>query len=71
MFKMCNNIIQKENTWKYTNMNPTAPTLHATVKLHKENKPIRPIINWKGAPAYELAEQLTNAAKIPTSTICI
>jgi hypothetical protein len=40
-------------------MNPTAPSLHATIKLHKPNAPIRPIINWKNAPAYELAKQLT------------
>jgi hypothetical protein len=33
-------------------MNPTAPTLHATIELHKNNTPIRPIINWKHAPAY-------------------
>jgi hypothetical protein len=40
-------------------MNPTAPILHATIKLHKPNTPIRPTINWKNAPAYELAKQLT------------
>jgi hypothetical protein len=26
--------------------------------LHKENTPIRTIINWKNVPAYELAKQL-------------
>jgi hypothetical protein len=40
-------------------MNPTAPNLHATIKLHKENKPIRPIINWRNAPAYEIAKQMS------------
>jgi hypothetical protein len=39
--KQRNNIIQKENKWKYTNMNPTATNLHATIKLHKHNTPIR------------------------------
>jgi hypothetical protein len=39
--------------------NPMAPSLHATIKLHKPNTHIRPIINWKNAPAYELAKQLT------------
>jgi hypothetical protein len=47
----CNNIIPKESKWKYINMNPTTPTLHATIKLHKQNTPIRPIINWRNAPA--------------------
>jgi hypothetical protein len=40
-------------------MNPTAPNLYATIKLHKENKPIRPIINWKDAHAYEIAKQVS------------
>jgi hypothetical protein len=49
------NIIPKENKWKYTNMNPMATNLHATIKLHKQNTPIRPITNWRNAPAYKLA----------------
>jgi hypothetical protein len=40
-------------------MNPIAPNLHATIKLHKDNKPIRPIINWRNAPAYEIAKQVS------------
>jgi sugar (pentulose or hexulose) kinase len=40
-------------------MNPIAPNLHATIKLHKQNAPIRPIINWRNAPAYKLAKHLT------------
>jgi hypothetical protein len=43
--KQCNDIIQKQHKWRYINMNPIAPNLYATIKLHKENKPIRPIIN--------------------------
>ena len=62
--KQCNNIIQKEHRWRYTNMNPIAPNLHATIKLHKQNTPIRPIINWKNAPAYELAKQLSKTLNI-------
>jgi hypothetical protein len=58
-FKQCSNIIQKEDRWKYMNMNPTAPNLHATVKLHNQNAPIRPIINWKNPPTYGLAKQLS------------
>jgi hypothetical protein len=37
-------------------MNPIGPNLRATIKLHKQNTPIRPIIN---APAYELAKELS------------
>jgi hypothetical protein len=51
------------------------PSPHATIKLHKPNTPIRPIINWKNAPAYELAKQLTrtlhNYLKLPyTYNVC-
>jgi hypothetical protein len=57
--KQCKYTIQKEKVWKYTNTNTTAPSLHATIKLHKPNTPFGPIINWKNAPAYDLAKQLT------------
>jgi hypothetical protein len=40
--KQCN-IIQKVNRWKYMILNPTAPKLHATIKIYKLNTPIRPI----------------------------
>jgi hypothetical protein len=39
-------------------MNPAPPSFHATIKLHKHNMPIRPVINWKNAPAYQLAKHL-------------
>jgi hypothetical protein len=64
--KQCNIIIPKESTWRYTNMNPVAPALHATIKLHNPNKPIRPIINWKGSPAYEIAKELTKTLATTT-----
>jgi hypothetical protein len=35
-------------------MNPKAPHLYGTIKLHKADKPIRPIINWKNSPGYKL-----------------
>jgi hypothetical protein len=53
--KQCNDIIQKEHKWMYINMNPIAPNLYATIRLHKENKPIRQLIIWNNAPTYEIA----------------
>jgi hypothetical protein len=50
---------QKEKKWKYININPTDPNLHVRIKLHKQNTPIRPIINWRSAPAYKLVKYLT------------
>lgn len=29
------------------------------IKIHKEDAPIRPIVNWKNAPAYKLSKMLS------------
>jgi hypothetical protein len=42
-------------------MNPEAPQILGTIKLNKENKSIRPIVNWKNSPGYKLA---THVAKL-------
>jgi hypothetical protein len=34
----CNSLIKHSDKWKYINMNPEAPPILGTVKLHKENK---------------------------------
>jgi hypothetical protein len=39
-------------------MNPSAPCIQRTIKLHKQEKYIRPIVNWKGSPGYKLAKYL-------------
>jgi hypothetical protein len=50
-------------------MNPKAPHMHGTIKLHKEDKPIRPIDNWTNSPGYKvakhLATQLSNRLSLP------
>jgi uncharacterized protein (DUF952 family) len=40
----CKMTIKQQNKWKYINMNPKAPHLYGTIKLHKADKPIRPIV---------------------------
>ena len=57
-------VIQKSERWKYVNLNPTAPTMRGIVKLHIEDTPIRPIINWRNASGYKLAKML--ARKLTT-----
>jgi hypothetical protein len=42
----------KKHKQKYYNSNPNSPILHALIKLHKTPITIRPVINWKNAPAY-------------------
>jgi hypothetical protein len=51
-------LIQKTDKWKYVNLNPMAPTIRGLINVHKEGAAIRPIINWKNAPAYKLAKML-------------
>jgi hypothetical protein len=52
-------LINKNQKWKYTNLNPSAPTLKGLIKLHKTDQPIRPVVNWQNAPAYKLAKLLS------------
>jgi hypothetical protein len=59
-------------------MNSQAPQRHGTVKLHKPNMPIRPIINWTDSLRYKVAKlinkllnttlQLPNAFNIPNTS---
>jgi hypothetical protein len=39
---------------------PTAPQLQIRLKTHKENYPIRPVVNNINAPTYKLASFLNN-----------
>ena len=48
--------IPHESRWKYTNMNPSAPTIKGLIKVHKPSQPIRPLVNWRNAPTYNLAK---------------
>jgi hypothetical protein len=51
--------MQKDERWKYINLNPTAPTISGLTKIHKEDSPITPTVNWKNASAYKLAKMLS------------
>jgi hypothetical protein len=44
-------------------MNPTASDLNATIKLHKQNTPIRPVVNWKNPLACNMAKFVTKTLK--------
>ena len=43
--------------------NPCAPKLNSLIKLHKINKPIRPLINARTAPNYKISKLLTQILK--------
>ena len=52
-----------------TNIKPAAPKLNVALKTHKENQPIRPIINNRQAPTYKIAryinKRLQNLINLP------
>jgi hypothetical protein len=64
-------LIPKDTRWKHINLNPSAPTIKGLIKLHKEDQPIRPVVNWRQAPAYKLAKifvQKTQSIPITPTT---
>ena len=52
-------LIPQDSKWKYINLNPSALTIKGLIKIHKPNQPIRPIVNWRNAPAYKLSKLCT------------
>jgi hypothetical protein len=57
----CNpSLIPKDHRWRFVNLNPSAPTIKGLIKLRKTDQPIRPIVNWRNAPAYKLAKHFTS-----------
>ena len=53
-----------KETHKYlTNIKPCAPKLNALIKTHKENMPIRPVVNNTQAPSHKIAKLLNTKLK--------
>jgi hypothetical protein len=44
-------LIPRASKWKYINLNPSPPSIKGLIKI----QPIRPVVNWRNAPAYKLA----------------
>ena len=44
-------------------MKPSAPSIKGLIKIYKPEHPIRPVVNWRNAPAYKLAGLLTREIK--------
>ena len=53
-------LINPDSRWKFINLNPSAPTIRGLIKLHKADQPIRPVVNWRNAPAYKLSKLLAD-----------
>jgi len=41
-------------------MNPHAPSIKVLTKIHKQDQPIRPVVKWRNALAYQLSKLFTN-----------
>jgi hypothetical protein len=55
----CSNIIPGNKKWKFINLNPKAQNIRGLIKIHKQEAPVRPVVNWMNAPAYKVAKLLT------------
>jgi hypothetical protein len=40
--------------------------MRGLIKIHKTESPIRPVVNWKNAPAYKLAKKLVELLQTHT-----
>ena len=56
--KKCNTAIYRHTQRYLINIKPAAPTLNLYIKTHKENEPMRPVVNNIHAPAYKIAKHL-------------
>jgi hypothetical protein len=59
----CKQINDTDSKWRYINLNPDTPILKGLIKVHKENTPIRPTVNFRNAPTYNLGKMFTNVLK--------
>ena len=66
----CKTIIGKNQQKYLLQIKPAAPILNALTKTHKDNKPVRPVINNLQAPSYKLAKYLNKKTQ-PTNTTTI
>jgi len=58
--KQSKTLIPKDSQWKYINMNPSTPSIIGLIKIHIQDQPIEPVVNWRKAPAYLLSKLFTN-----------
>jgi hypothetical protein len=59
----CKDLIDKHRSKYMLNIKPTAPKINAYIKTHKDNNPIRPVIDNTQAPSYKIAKFLDRRIK--------
>jgi hypothetical protein len=69
--KLSPTLTPKDHRWKYINKDSSAPSIKGLIKIHKPDKPIRAVVNWRNAPAYRLSklftEKVSHLAPLPDS----
>ena len=65
----CNTLIDKQTHRYLLNIRPMAPKLNVYLKTHKDNLPIRPVVNNIQAPSYKTAryvnKRIQDLLKLP------
>jgi hypothetical protein len=44
-------------------MCPKAPVIHGLIKLHKQSRPLCPIVNWRESPGYKIGKHINSLLK--------
>jgi hypothetical protein len=69
-----NILIDKQKAKYLTQLNPTSPILKARLKIHKNDIPIRTVVNNINAPSYKLAkyihDKLREMINLPNTNNC-
>jgi hypothetical protein len=63
MLNDCKQIVNNSNKWRLINVNPDTPILRGLIKIHKEDMPIRLVINSINVPSYKLAKMFVKKLK--------
>ena len=59
----CVNLLDTQARRNVKHIKPKAPEFTGLPKLHKENLPVRPLINYTSAPTYKIAKKLQHIIK--------
>ena len=66
----CKDLIDKNKSKYMLNIKSTAPKINAYIKTHKDNNPIRPVIDNTQAPSYKIAKFLNRRIKMCVNFVC-
>ena len=65
----CTQLFDKRTQSSLKPINASAPCLRGLPKIHKQNTPIRPLVNFTTAPGYKIAKTLVKIIKEHTNCL--